>query len=141
MRTIPRQTVVDAVAALCVDANRFLPAETGLPLCQDCGLGVFFVEVGEDVRLAGGSLREAINAGMVEGYREGFLRKSTCDPFSRKNIGDNSPAVIHFDLVAGDTLKICHHRHGGGHPARQDRLRGRDRQKRRAHRRYGQSPA
>ncbi|MEA4855892.1 MAG: fumarate hydratase [Solidesulfovibrio sp.] len=147
MRTIPRETVVDAVAALCVDANRFLPAdvlasfaraqaaetlpaareifsqltqnaalaaETGLPLCQDCGLGVFFVEVGEDVRLADGSLREAINAGMVKGYREGFLRKSTCDPFSRKNVGDNSPAVVHFDLVPGDTLKICMMAKGGG---------------------------
>ena len=126
MRTIDKNTVVEAVAALCMEANRFLPAdvlaafarakaaessaaarevfnqleenaglakETGLPLCQDCGLGVFFVEVGEDVRLAGGGLREAINEGMVRGYQDGFLRKSTCDPFSRKNVGDNSPAT------------------------------------------------
>jgi fumarate hydratase subunit alpha len=147
MRTILRDTIVDAVAALCIDANRFLPAdvlasltkgqaaetlpaarevfrqleqnaslaaETGLPLCQDCGLGVFFVEVGEAVRVADGSLREAINAGMVKGYQEGFLRKSTCDPFTRKNVGDNSPAIIHFDLVPGDSLKIWMMAKGGG---------------------------
>ena len=147
MRTISRQTVVDAVAALCIDANRYLPddvlasfakakaaetvasareifgqleenaalaARTGLPLCQDCGLGVFFVEVGEDVRLDDGSLREAINAGMVKGYGDGYLRKSTCDPFTRKNVGDNSPAIIHFDLVPGDALKICMMAKGGG---------------------------
>ena len=60
-----------------LEQNASLAAETGLPLCQDCGLGVFFVEVGEAVRVADGSLREAINAGMVKGYQEGFLRKST----------------------------------------------------------------
>ena len=147
MRTISRQTVVDAVAALCIDANRYLPddvltafarakaaetvasareifgqleenaalaARTGLPLCQDCGLGVFFVEVGEDVRLDDGSLREAINAGMVKGYGDGYLRKSTCDPFTRKNVGDNSPAIVHFDLVPGEALKICMMAKGGG---------------------------
>ena len=147
MRTILRDTIVDAVAALCIDANRFLPsdvlasltkgqaaetlpaarevfrqleqnaslaAETGLPLCQDCGLGVFFVAVGEEVRVADGSLREAINAGMVKGYQDGFLRKSTCDPFTRKNVGDNSPAIIHFDLVPGDTLRIWMMAKGGG---------------------------
>ena len=147
MRTIDKNTVVEAVAALCMEANRFLPADvlaafarakaaetsaaarevfnqleenaalarvTGLPLCQDCGLGVFFVEVGEDVRLAGGGLREAINEGMVRGYQDGFLRKSTCDPFSRKNVGDNSPAIVHFDLVPGDRLKITMMAKGGG---------------------------
>ncbi len=147
MRTIDKKTVVEAVAALCMEANRFLPAdvlaafarakaaessaaarevfnqleenaalakETGLPLCQDCGLGVFFVEVGEDVRLAGGSLRDAVNEGMVKGYQDGFLRKSTCDPFTRKNVGDNSPAIVHFDLVPGDRLKITMMAKGGG---------------------------
>ncbi|MHC1712477.1 MAG: fumarate hydratase [Solidesulfovibrio sp.] len=94
--------------------NAELAKTTGLPLCQDCGLGVFFVEVGEDVHVAGGSLRESINAGMVKGYQEGFLRKSTCDPFSRKNVGDNSPAIIHFDIVPGDKLKIVMMAKGGG---------------------------
>ena len=147
MREIQASAVTEAVAGLCIHANRFLPedvrrafsraaaeetsdsareifrqltenyelAETsGLPLCQDTGLAVFFVEVGEDVRLTGGGLRQAINDGVVKGYGEGFLRKSACDPFTRKNTGDNTPAVIHFDLVPGDGLKISFMAKGGG---------------------------
>jgi len=94
--------------------NAALARESGLPLCQDCGLAVFFVEMGEDVRVAGMGLRQAINEGMVKGYREGYLRKSSCDPFTRANTGDNSPAVIHFDLVPGDRLKISMMAKGGG---------------------------
>jgi fumarate hydratase subunit alpha len=94
--------------------NAELAKTTGLPLCQDCGLGVFFVAVGEDVHVSGGTLRESINAGMVKGYQEGFLRKSTCDPFTRKNVGDNSPAIIHFDIVPGDKLNIVMMAKGGG---------------------------
>jgi fumarate hydratase subunit alpha len=94
--------------------NADLARETGLPLCQDCGLAVFFVELGQDACVNGMGLREAINAGMVKGYREGFLRKSSCDPFTRKNTGDNSPAIIHFDLVPGDKLKIWMMAKGGG---------------------------
>lgn len=86
--------------------NAALSSELGLPLCQDCGMAVFFVEMGEEVRVDGVGLRQAINEGMVKGYRDGFLRKSTCDPFTRVNRGDNSPAVIHFDIVPGDTLRI-----------------------------------
>jgi fumarate hydratase subunit alpha len=86
--------------------NAELSSSLGLPLCQDCGLAVFFVEKGEDVAVTGMSLRQSINEGMIRGYREGFLRKSTCDPFSRVNRGDNSPAVIHFDVVPGDSLRI-----------------------------------
>lgn len=92
--------------------NAALSRESGLPLCQDCGLAVFFVEMGEDVRVEG--LREAINQGMVKGYKEGFLRKSSCDPFARSNTGDNSPAIIHFDIVPGDKLKITMMAKGGG---------------------------
>ncbi|HDM33025.1 MAG TPA: fumarate hydratase, partial [Deltaproteobacteria bacterium] len=62
----------------------------------------------------GGSLKEAINEGVRLGYRNGYLRKSTCDPFTRKNIGDNTPAVIHFDIVEGDSLKITFVPKGGG---------------------------
>ncbi|MGD9610790.1 MAG: fumarate hydratase [Desulfovibrionaceae bacterium] len=94
--------------------NSALSRETNLPLCQDCGLAVFFVEVGEDVRVTGSSLRQAINDGMVKGYTDGYLRKSSCDPFTRKNTGDNGPAVIHFDLVPGDKLKIWMMAKGGG---------------------------
>ena len=94
--------------------NSALSRETNLPLCQDCGLAVFFVEVGEDVRVTGASLRQAINDGMAKGYKDGYLRKSSCDPFTRKNTGDNGPAVIHFDLVPGDNLKIWMMAKGGG---------------------------
>jgi fumarate hydratase subunit alpha len=94
--------------------NSDLSRKTNLPLCQDTGLGVFFVEVGEDVKVSGGSLRQAINDGMIKGYQEGYLRKSSCDPFTRKNTGDNSPAIIHFDIVPGDTLRICMMAKGGG---------------------------
>jgi fumarate hydratase subunit alpha len=94
--------------------NSDLSRKTNLPLCQDTGLGVFFVEVGEDVKISGGSLRQAINDGMIKGYKDGYLRKSSCDPFTRKNTGDNSPAIIHFDIVPGDTLRICMMAKGGG---------------------------
>jgi len=94
--------------------NAALAAETGLPLCQDCGLAVFFVELGEGVQISGMGLRQAINEGMVKGYKDGYLRKSSCDPFSRKNTGDNSPAIIHFDIVPGDKLKITMMAKGGG---------------------------
>lgn len=93
--------------------NSDLSRKTGLPLCQDCGLAVFFVDMGEDVRVEGG-IREAINQGMIKGYKKGYLRKSSCDPFTRKNTGDNSPAVIHFDIVPGDKLKILMMAKGGG---------------------------
>ena len=94
--------------------NADLAAESKLPLCQDTGLAVFFVEMGEDARIAGSTLREAINEGVRKGYKDGYLRKSSCDPFSRANTGDNTPAIIHLDLVPGDKLKISFMAKGGG---------------------------
>ncbi|WP_028576295.1 fumarate hydratase [Desulfomicrobium escambiense] len=94
--------------------NYELSERTGLPLCQDTGLAVFFVDVGEDLRVAGMNIREAINEGVRKGYTEGFLRKSACDPLTRANTGDNTPAVIHFDIVPGDKLKIAFMAKGGG---------------------------
>jgi fumarate hydratase subunit alpha len=94
--------------------NYQLAEETGLPLCQDTGLAVFFVEVGEDLRVDGMTLRAAINEGVRKGYEEGFLRKSACDPLTRANTGDNTPAIVHFDLVEGDGLKIFFMAKGGG---------------------------
>jgi fumarate hydratase subunit alpha len=94
--------------------NAALAADRGLPLCQDCGLAVFFVEIGEDVRIEGGGLKEAITEGMVRGYKDGYLRKSLCDPFTRKNTGTNAPAIIHIDLIPGDRLKIWVMAKGGG---------------------------
>ncbi|HEC25495.1 MAG TPA: fumarate hydratase [bacterium] len=84
------------------------------PLCQDTGLAVFFVEIGADVTVKGKNLTDAINEGTRAGYSEGFLRKSTCDPFTRKNIGDNTPAIIHYDVTDGDKLKIMYSAKGGG---------------------------
>ena len=88
------------------------------PLCQDTGLAVFFVKVGEDVKINGGTLKEAINKGTELGYEEGYLRASTCEPFTRANlkdkIGYNLPAIIHFDLVEGDKIDIEYAAKGGG---------------------------
>jgi fumarate hydratase subunit alpha len=94
--------------------NAALARETGLPLCQDTGLAVFFVDLGEDCRTTGEGMRKTITEGMRQGYRDGLLRNSVCDPLTRKNTGDNSPAVIHIDLVPGDKLKISFMAKGGG---------------------------
>jgi fumarate hydratase subunit alpha len=88
-----------------------------LAMCQDTGLAVFFVEIGEKARFdyAGfKSIQEAISQGTVEGYGEGYLRKSVCDPISRKNSGDNTPVFIHWDMVPGDVFKITFMAKGGG---------------------------
>ncbi|MEZ7197227.1 fumarate hydratase [Pseudodesulfovibrio karagichevae] len=94
--------------------NADLAFDTKLPLCQDCGLAVYFVEVGDEVRVEGGNLRDAINEGTRKGYADGYLRKSACDPLSRANTGDGTPAIIHFDFVPGDKLKISYMAKGGG---------------------------
>ena len=78
-----------------------------IPICQDTGMAVFFVEVGQDVHIEGGSLTDAINDGVRRGYTDGYLRKSVVgDPIERVNTKDNTPAVIHYDIVPGDELKI-----------------------------------
>ena len=79
--------------------------ELGVPLCQDTGIDVVLIELGQEVRILG-DLTAAVNSGIALGTREGLLRSSVCDPFSRKNTGDNTPGVIHLDLVPGDTFKI-----------------------------------
>ncbi|MFA4909486.1 MAG: fumarate hydratase [Desulfobacteria bacterium] len=85
-----------------------------VPICQDTGFGVVFIELGEDVKISGGSLKEAITEGIRQGYGEGYLRKSICHPFTRKNTGDNTPPIIHIDLVQGEELKIIVAPKGGG---------------------------
>ena len=85
-----------------------------MPICQDTGLAVVFVEIGQDVRVVGGDFRKAIEEGVRQAYAEGFLRKSVCDPLSRENTKDNTPAVIHIDIVAGNRLKIIAMPKGGG---------------------------
>ncbi len=78
-----------------------------MPICQDTGMACVFIELGQDVHIVGGDLSEAINKGIAEGYEEGFLRKSVVkDPIDRVNTKDNTPAVIYYDIVTGDKLKI-----------------------------------
>ncbi len=87
--------------------NAKLATSEQVPMCQDTGMVVVFVELGQEVHLTGGDLRVAINEGIRQGYDEGFLRKSVVeDPLRRKNSGDNTPGVIHVELVSGDNLKI-----------------------------------
>lgn len=77
------------------------------PMCQDTGMTVVFVTIGQDVHIVGGFLEDAINQGVRQGYTKGFLRKSVVkDPLDRVNTGDNTPAVIHYEMVPGDTFKI-----------------------------------
>jgi len=86
--------------------NARIAKEEKVPICQDTGFAVVFVELGQDIHLVGGSLTEAIHEGVRRGYRDGYLRKSICHPFTRVNTGDNTPAVIHVDVVPGDRIKI-----------------------------------
>ena len=78
-----------------------------IPICQDTGMAVFFVELGQDLHIEGMALSDAINEGVRRGYTEGYLRKSVVrDPLDRVNTGDNTPAIIHYDIVPGEELKI-----------------------------------
>ena len=78
-----------------------------MPMCQDTGMTCVFIELGQDVHIIGGGLEDAINSGVAQGYEEGFLRKSVVsDPIKRVNTKDNTPAVIYYDIVPGDKLKI-----------------------------------
>ena len=87
--------------------NMDIAKEDRIPICQDTGMAVFFVEVGQDVHITGGNLTDAINEGVRRGYTDGYLRKSVvADPLIRENTKDNTPAIIHYDIVPGDKLKI-----------------------------------
>jgi len=149
MRTIPFQTIVNAVSDLCIKAACQLPADilqllqdslhtekssTGreilqqcinnaniaasqhLPICQDTGFAVFFVTMGTELAISGGTISQAINCGVEQGYKEGYLRNSiVSDPlFDRKNTGNNTPAVISLEIVPGDKLTITILPKGGG---------------------------
>lgn len=94
--------------------NARIAKEEHIPICQDTGIAVFFVEIGQDLRIKNGFIEDAINEGVRKGYREGYLRKSVVDPLTRKNTGDNTPAVIYTELVPGDELKITFLPKGAG---------------------------
>lgn len=140
MREISVNTITEAVAKLCIQANCVLnddvycalenakkteKSEIGkeilcqltenadiakdetVPICQDTGMAVVFVEIGQEVHITGGLLTDAVNEGVRKGYTEGYLRKSVVsDPFIRVNTNDNTPAIIHYDIVGGDKVKI-----------------------------------
>lgn len=87
--------------------NLTIAAEDKIPICQDTGMAVFFVNIGQDLHIEGMNLTDAINEGVRQGYKEGYLRKSVvADPLLRTNTGDNTPAIIHYDIVEGDKLEI-----------------------------------
>jgi fumarate hydratase subunit alpha len=94
--------------------NARIAKEEKVAICQDTGFAVVFVELGQDVHLIGGDLTEAIHEGVRQGYRDGYLRKSLCHPFTRANTGDNTPAIIHMEMVRGDKVRITVVPKGGG---------------------------
>ncbi len=94
--------------------NAQIARDEKIPMCQDTGFAVVFVDMGQDVHIEGGSLREAIEEGVRQGYRDGYLRKSICHPFTRQNTGDNTPAIIHIDLQPGDHFRLTMAPKGGG---------------------------
>ena len=115
------QSVTDSICAACktetdglgreimCDLVRNIDAakELDIPVCQDTGMAVVFIEIGQDVHLVGGSLRDAVNRGVAKGYTDGLLRKSVvADPLNRVNTDDNTPAVLHTKVVDGDCVKV-----------------------------------
>ena len=90
-----------------LEQNLEIAGQDMIPICQDTGMAVVFLEIGQDVHFEGGNLEEAVHEGVRQGYTEGFLRKSVVrDPLIRENTKDNTPAVIHYKIVAGDKVQI-----------------------------------
>lgn len=90
-----------------LEDNLKIAREDQIPICQDTGMAVIFLEIGQDVHLEGGNVEEAVNEGVRQGYVQGYLRKSVVkDPLMRENTKDNTPAVIHYSIVPGEQIKI-----------------------------------
>lgn len=90
-----------------LEENLRIAGEDMIPICQDTGMAVVFLKAGQEVHFIGGSLTEAVNEGVRQGYTEGFLRKSVVqDPIERVNTGDNTPAILHYEIVEGDQVEI-----------------------------------
>ena len=98
-----------------LEKNLDIAREQDLPICQDTGMAILFVELGQEVHITGGSLTEALNEGVRRGYIDGYLRKSVVsDPIDRVNTNDNTPAVIHYDIIPGDGFSITMMAKGAG---------------------------
>jgi fumarate hydratase subunit alpha len=97
-----------------IKENVRIAREEQVAICQDTGLAVVFVELGQEVHIVGGDFNAAIHEGVRQGYKDGYLRKSSCHPFTRVNTKDNTPAIIHLSLVPGDKIKIVLAPKGGG---------------------------
>jgi fumarate hydratase subunit alpha len=110
-----RSPLAQSILRQCIKNAELARSET-IPICQDTGLAVFFIQMGNDICIKDGLLNDAIHEGVRVGYREGHLRASVLtDPvFDRKNTGDNTPAIIHLEIIKGDTLTICITPKGGG---------------------------
>ena len=90
-----------------LEENLQIASQDMVPICQDTGMAVIFMEIGQDVHVEGGLITDAVNEGVRQGYREGYLRKSVvADPVLRENTRDNTPAVIHYDIVEGEQIRI-----------------------------------
>ncbi len=108
-----REAIKNETSALGIDMlerlieNAEIAHQERVPMCQDCGMAVIFANIGQDLHVVGGNLTNAINEGVRRGYEKGYLRKSVVeDPFERVNTKDNTPAIIHYDIVPGDSLNI-----------------------------------
>lgn len=90
-----------------LEENMEIAEKEQIPICQDTGMAVLFLEIGQEVHFIGGDLKEAVNEGVRRGYRDGYLRKSVVsDPLLRENTGDNTPAVIHYEIVPGESVHL-----------------------------------
>lgn len=90
-----------------LEQNLKIASEEQIPICQDTGMAVVFIKLGQDVHLTGGNIEEAVNEGIRRGYAEGYLRKSVVgDPLMRVNTGDNTPAIVHYSIIPGDKIEI-----------------------------------
>ena len=94
--------------------NARIARDERIPICQDTGLAILFMEMGQDVHITGGELEEALSEGVRRAYKKGYLRKSVCDPFTRTNTGDNTPPILHVRIVPGERIRLIAMPKGGG---------------------------
>lgn len=113
--TVKEESPIGKQILCSISENAKIAKDEKIPICQDTGTTVIFAKVGQDIKLVGGSLEGAIQEGVRKGYKEGYLRKSiVSDPLIRENTKDNTPAIIHYEIVEGDVLELIVAPKGGG---------------------------